>query len=196
MKVDRNFNIGYSTLCLPFNMSVETFTGGDTDAYVAYLSDVQESNGVTSLYFVNMQMIEANKPCIIYLSKPMDAPTFSNIAVHSPESKTFTGGAWSMYGNYTPGFSMYGKYGVAHNAQIKKGGAASTLNAYSAYLVGPAATNAKIMFGEYVEEEDITGISDISNETTTQSNGKYADNQQIIILHNGKKYRINGTLIK
>lgn len=195
--VDRNFNIGYSTLCLPFNMSVETFTGGDTDAYVAYLSDVQESNGVTSLYFVNMQMIEANKPCIIYLSKPLDAPTFSNIAVHSPESKTFTGGAWSMYGNYTPGFSMYGKYGVARNAAIMKGGAASTLNAYSAYLVGPAnAANAKVMFGEYVEEEDITGISDISSETTIQRNGKYAGNQQIIILHNGKKYRINGTLIK
>lgn len=195
--VDRNFNIGYSTLCLPFNMSVETFTGGDTDAYVAYLSDVQESNGVTSLYFVNMQMIEANKPCIIYLSKPLDAPTFSNIAVHSPESKTFTGGAWSMYGNYTPGFSMYGKYGVARNAAIMKGGAASKLNAYSAYLVGPAnAANAKVMFGEYVEEEDITGISGISSETATQSNGKYAGNQQIIILHNGKKYRINGTLIK
>ena len=197
VKVDRDFNIGYSTLCLPFNMSVETFTGGDTDAYVAYLSDVQESNGVTSLYFVNMQMIEANKPCIIYLSKPLDAPTFSNIAVHSPESKTFTGGAWSMYGNYTPGFSMYGKYGVAHNAQIKKGGAASTLNAYGAYLVGPAnAANAKIMFGEYVEEEEYTGISGIGSETAAQRNGKYAGNQQIIILHNGKKYRINGTLIK
>lgn len=202
VKVDRNFNIGYSTLCLPFNMSVETFTGGDTDAYVAYLSDVQESNGVTSLYFVNMQMIEANKPCIIYLSKPLDAPTFSNIAVHSPKSMTFTGGAWSMYGNYTPGFSMYGKYGVVNNAadhiaNIMKGGAASTLNAYGAYLVGPAnAANAKIMFGEYVEEEEYTGISGISSETTTQSNGKYAGNQQIIILHNGKKYRINGTLIK
>ena len=52
------------------------------------------------------------------------------------------------------------------------------------------------MFGEYVEEEDITGISDISSETATQRNGKYAGNQQIIILHNGKKYRINGTLIK
>ena len=200
--VDRNFNIGYSTLCLPFNMSVETFTGGDTDAYVAYLSDVQESDGVTSLYFVNMQMIEANKPCIIYLSKPLDAPTFSNIAVHSPESKTFTGGAWSMYGNYTPGFSMHGKYGVVNNAadhiaNIMKGGAASKLNAYGAYLVGPAnAADAKIMFGEYVEEEDITGISGISNETATQRNGKYASNQQIIILHNGKKYRINGTLIR
>ena len=107
-----------------------------------------------------------------------------------------------MYGNFTPGFSMYGKYGVVNNAadhiaNIMKGGAASKLNAYGAYLVGPAnATNAKIMFGEYVEEEDITGISDISNETATQRNGKYAGNQQIIILHNGKKYRINGTLIK
>ena len=89
------------------------------------------------------------------------------------------------------------KYGVANNAQIRKGGAASKLNAYSAYLVGPAnAANAKVMFGEYVEEEDITGIYDISTETTTQRNGKYAGNQQIIILHNGKKYRINGTLIK
>lgn len=197
VKVDRDFNIGYSTLCLPFNMSVETFTGGDTDAYVAYLSDVQESNGVTSLYFVNMQMIEANKPCIIYLSKPLDAPTFSNIAVHSPESKTFTGGAWSMYGNYTPGFSMYGKYGVANNAQIMKGGPASTLNAYGAYLVGPTnANNAKIAFGEFVEEEEFTGISNINGVADSQRNGKYIDNQQIIILRNGKRYRVSGIEVK
>ncbi|MCR5068227.1 MAG: hypothetical protein K6A78_00235, partial [Prevotella sp.] len=195
--VDRNFNIGYSTLCLPFNMSVETFTGGDADAYVAYLSDVQESNGVTSLYFANMQMIEANKPCIIYLSKPLDAPTFSNIAVHSPETKTFTAGAWTMYGNFTPGFSMYGKYGVARNAAIMKGGSASTLNAYGAYLTGPSnAAGAKIVFGELVEDDDATGISVIDNESTTQRNGKYADNQQIIILHNGKRYKVNGALIK
>ena len=142
-------------------------------------------------------MIEANKPCIIYLSKPLDAPTFSNIAVHSPEAKTFTAGAWSMYGNFTPGFSMYGKYGVARNAAIMKGGSASTLNAYSAYLVGPAnANNAKIVFGELVEDDDPTGISVINDESTTQRNGKYAANQQIIILHNGKRYKVNGALIK
>ena len=192
----REFNAGYSTLCVPFNTTVSEFTNGDTEAYVAYLSDVKEDNGVTTLVFSNTTEIKANTPYILYLSKGLSNPTLIEKPVFTPETRAFYSSSWSMHGNFTPGFSMYGKYGVAHNAQIKKGGAASTLNAYGAYLVGPAAANAKIMFGEYVEEEDITGISDISSETTTQSNGKYADNQQIIILHNGKKYRINGTLIK
>ncbi len=196
--VAREFNAGYSTLCVPFNTTVSEFTNGDTEAYVAYLSDVKEDNGVTTLVFSNTTEIKANTPYILYLSKVLSTPTFIEKPVFLlSDTRVFHSNSWSMYGNYTPGFSMYGKYGVAHNAQIKKGGAASTLNAYGAYLVGPAnATNAKIMFGEYVEEEEYTGISGIGSETAAQRNGKYAGNQQIIILHNGKKYRINGTLIK
>lgn len=196
--VAREFNAGYSTLCVPFNTTVSEFTNGDTEAYVAYLSDVKEDNGVTTLVFSNTTEIKANTPYILYLSKVLSTPTFIEKPVFLlSDTRVFHSNSWSMYGNYTPGFSMYGKYGVARNAAIMKGGAASKLNAYSAYLVGPAnAANAKIMFGEYVEEEDITSISDISSETATQRNGKYAGNQQIIILHNGKKYRINGTLIK
>lgn len=194
---ERTFNAGYSSLCIPFNISVNEFTNGDEEAYVAYLSDVVENNGTHTLIFTNSDKIEADKPYILYLSKALDKPVFTNIPVFASEVVETKSSAWSMYGNFTPGFSMYGKYGVARNAAIMKGGAASKLNAYSAYLVGPAnAANAKVMFGEYVEEEDITGISDISSETTIQRNGKYAGNQQIIILHNGKKYRINGTLIK
>ena len=144
-----------------------------------------------------MQMIEANKPCIIYLSKSLDAPTFSNIAVHSAESKSFTSGSWSMYGNFTPAFSMYGKYGVAYNAKIMKGGSSSKLNAYGAYLVGPANANAKLYFGgfENVEEEP-TGIVITNGDKDALPNGKFADDQQIIILHNGKRYRVSGVMLR
>ena len=88
--------------------------------------------------------IEANRPCIIYLSKALDAPSFSDLAVHSAEAGYITAGSWTMTGNYTPGFSMYGKYGVANNARIMKGGSNSTLNGLSAYITGPANANAKI----------------------------------------------------
>ncbi len=195
--LDRNFNAGYSTLCLPFSMSVSQFTGGDTEAYVAYLSEVVESNGKTSILFTNTTEIEANTPCIIYLSKALDAPTFNNIAVHESAAKTITAGSWTMRGNFTPAFSMHGKYGVAYNAKIMKGGSSSTLNAYSAYLTGPANANAKLYFGgfENVEEEP-TGIVITNGDKDALPNGKFADDQQIIILHNGKRYRVSGVMLR
>ncbi len=195
--VAREFNAGYSTLCVPFNTTVSEFTNGDTEAYVAYLSDVKVDNGVTTLVFSNTTEIKANTPYILYLSKVLSTPTFIEKPVFLSDTRVFHSNSWTMYGNYTPGFSMYGKYGVARNAAIMKGGSASTLNAYGAYLTGPSnAAGAKIVFGELVEDDDATGISVITDESTTQRNGKYADNQQIIILHNGKRYKVNGALIK
>ncbi|MBQ3805375.1 MAG: hypothetical protein II844_06160 [Prevotella sp.] len=195
--VDRNFKAGYSTLCLPFNMSVEKFTGGDTEAYVAYLSDVVEGNGTTKLLFTNTQEIEANMPCIIYLSQPLNAPSFSDLAVHKASAKTTSVGSWTMTGNYTPGFSMYGKYGVANNAKIMKGGSSSTLNALSAYITGPAAANAKLFFGGFFDdEEEATGISDVNANDASLKNGKFVDDKQIVILHNGRRYYVGGTRVK
>ncbi|MBR6190704.1 MAG: hypothetical protein IKQ68_00865 [Prevotella sp.] len=195
--VDRNFKAGYSTLCLPFNMSVEKFTGGDTEAYVAYLSDVVEGNGTTKLLFTNTQEIEANMPCIIYLSQPLNAPSFSDLAVHKASAKTTSVGSWTMTGNYTPGFSMYGKYGVANNAKIMKGGSSSTLNALSAYITGPAAANAKLFFsGFFDDEEEATGISDVNANDASLKNGKFVDDKQIVILHNGRRYYVGGARVK
>ena len=189
--VDRNFKAGYSTLCLPFNMSVEKFTGGDTEAYVAYLSDVTDKNGEYTLHFVNAAEIEANRPCIIYLSKALDAPSFSDLAVHSAEAGYLTAGSWTMTGNYTPGVSMYGKYGVANNARIMKGGSNSTLNGLSAYITGPANANAKIAFGSIDEEDTPTAINAVNGEASLK-NGKFADNDDIIIRHGDKNYRVSG----
>ncbi len=193
--IDRNYNAGYSTLCVPFNMDVNTFTGGDEDAYVAYLNDVTETNGTTSLIFVNTDEILANRPCIIYLSKALSAPSFSNIALYETKENNSTIGSWSITGNYTSGFSMYGKYGVANNSKIVKGGSSSTLNALSAYITGPSNANAKLYFGN-VEEDDPTGVQSVNENSNTLSNGKFADDQQIIIIHNGKKYYLNGAMIK
>ena len=78
-----------------------------------------------------------------------------------------------------------------------KGGSSSKLNAYGAYLVGPANANAKLYFGgfENVEEEP-TGIVITNGDKDALPNGKFADDQQIIILHNGKRYRVSGVMLR
>ena len=190
--VNRNFKAGYSSLCVPFNTTVSEFTNGDEEAFVAYLSEVIENNGSHTLVFTNTNQIEANKPYIIYLSKALSSPTVANKPVFQSEAKTITADSWTMTGNYTPGFSMYGKYGVANNAAIKKGGSNSTLNALSAYIEGPAnSAGAKIVFGAIEEDDEPTGVNTVSS-STTQADGKFAEQNAIIIKHNGKKYRLNG----
>ena len=145
--VNRSFNAGYSTLCVPINTTVSEFTGGDEEAHAYYLSDTSiNTDGTYTLTFTKTDNIKANKPYIIYLSKALSAPAFTSQAVFAEEPKTVTCGNWSMTGNYTVGKSMAGLYGVAKNASIMKGGANSTLNGMTAFLTGPSNANAKISF--------------------------------------------------
>lgn len=152
VKVDRVFKVGYSTLCVPFNTTVEEFTGGeDSEAYVAYLSGLEQENGSTILVFNNTQTIEANKPYIIYLSKVLEYPEFYNKPVYTENPRTITiQDGWSMTGNYNKGKSMYGLYGVANNAAIMKGSATATLKGLTAFITGPANASVKsrIMYNE------------------------------------------------
>lgn len=152
VKVDRVFKVGYSTLCVPFNTTVEEFTGGeDSEAYVAYLSGLEQENGSTILVFNNTQTIEANKPYIIYLSKVLEYPVFYNKPVYTENPRTITiQDGWSMTGNYNKGKSMYGLYGVANNAAIMKGSATATLKGLTAFITGPANASVKsrIMYNE------------------------------------------------
>lgn len=154
--VNRTFKAGFSTLCVPFNTTIEEFTGGkDSEAYVAYLSEVEENNGSSVLIFTNGSEIEANKPYIIYLSKDLVAPTVTDKPVFSESPKTVTVGKWSMTGNYTVGKSMYNLYGVAKNSDFMIGGPESTINGLTAYVTGPvnATVKSRIMI------EEANGIS-------------------------------------
>ncbi len=143
--LNRTFKSGYSTLCVPFNTTVAEFTGGDAEAFAAYFSKVEEIDGICTLGFTNTKNIEANQPYIIYLSEALEAPSFKDKPVFAENAKTVTVGDWSMTGNYTPNKSMEGLYGVANNAEIRKGGSSSYINGFTAYLTGSTA-NARIRF--------------------------------------------------
>lgn len=155
--VNRTFKAGFSTLCVPFNTTIEEFTGGeDSEAYVAYLSDVEENNGSSVLIFTNGSEIEANKPYIIYVSKDLVAPKVTDKPVFSENPKTVTVGKWSMTGNYTVGKSMYNLYGVAKNSDFMIGGPESTINGLAAYVTGPINSTVK----SRIMTEEANGISD------------------------------------
>lgn len=180
VKVARSFNDKFSSLCLPFNVSVDDFTSNDSEAYVAYFSNVESGDdGATTLLFKNSNKIEANKPCIIYLSKALENPSFTNLPVFEENAMTIVKNyGWSMTGNYQAGMSMYGKYGVANNSDIRHGGEGSTINGLTAYLkhTGSGAS-AKIRIVD-------------SNGATIVENVKLEDEATVTTI-----YTINGTKV-
>lgn len=177
VNVERDFKVGYSSLCLPFNMTVAKFTNNDANAYVAYFCDVEEENGSTTLVFTNSDNIEANKPCIIYLSQALSNLTFLDLPVYEENAMTVTKNGWSMTGNYEANFNMNNKYGVADNIDIRRGGSSSTLNGLTAYLTGPVNGSAKARIVD-------------SNGATIVENVKLEDEATVTAI-----YTINGTKV-
>lgn len=172
--LNRSFSPGYSTICLPFNTDVEELTGGDNEAYVAYLSDVETDNDNTAtLVFTNGTEIVANRPYILYLGRELDAPVFTNKAVYAELPKSVAINDWSMTANYEVGKSMAGIYGVAKNSSIMKGGANSTLNGFTAFLTGPANAQANARFADSGEVVgiDVSSASDVTIEGIYTSGG-------------------------
>lgn len=169
VRVNRAFNAGYSTICLPFDATVSELTGGDNGAFATYLADVNMKDGGYNLIFNNTQEIKANKPYIIYLTAPLSQMEVKDKAVYQRNPQTIYVDVWSMSGNYTPNKSMAGLYGIANNLKIMKGGQSSYLNGLTAYLTGPQnmVNAAKIVFAN--DWNDATDITTTESDTNADS---------------------------
>ena len=100
-----------------------------------------KADGYT-LYFKKVEdgTILANQPYLIYLSQSVASPiVFENVTAVQPQAADVTKNGWTMHGNYTPGTSMNGRYGIA-GGKLCLGGSNATLNAYTAYFKAPATT--------------------------------------------------------
>lgn len=179
ISLNRTFRAGYSSLALPFNTSVGELVGIDYDAendWLAQLSVVTYNahDGYT-LYFRKVAdgQIRANEPYILHLAAGADCPVFRNIRVEEPVpgEHTATGGVdngnvsytqWTMKANYTPGMSMQGMYGIAGD-RLMLGGSASTINAYTAYIVPPASAPARVRIALQDEEGNTTDIISVGD---------------------------------
>lgn len=178
--VNNTLKLGYSTIALPFNTTVETLTGraaNDND-WVAQLSVVTyNAKDGYSLYFKKSNTIEANQPYILHLGSAVDSPVFTNVSVVAAEeaTKNATNGVyltdWTMHSNYSHNFDMEGKYGVVNGEGIlKKGTTGSTLKAFHAYMTGPAAAGVK---AAYLDEDEADGILELLNAEATEPENIY-----------------------
>lgn len=156
IQLDRKLSAGWNTLCLPFDCNVsELGEGVVAQQFVAY-----DPN--TGLDFAIVDQLEANKPYMVYCPTEIPAMTLTftgrEIYAAAPQPVSFNG--MNFIGNYEPGFSMYGKYGVAQNKLIK-GGANATVNGTRAYFEYAEPETQAVFRINYQQESGTTGIENI-----------------------------------
>ncbi len=123
------------TLTIPFDYNISGIEG----AYVAQLAFVTHNQFDSyTLYFKKLEsgQMTANQPYIVWLPDEIPDLVCNDVEVVAPKAKSVNNDrtqGWTMQGNYEPGFSMDGLYGIA-GGQFRLGTQGSTINAYTAYF--------------------------------------------------------------
>lgn len=161
--LDRTLAAGWNTICLPFDCHVsELGEGVLAQQFAAYDPEI-------GLSFSLVEQMSANVPYMIYCPKEIPAQTivFSGREIYgaAPQSVSYNG--MTFIGNYEPGFSMYGKYGVAQN-KLLKGGPNAILNGTRAYFeyAEPAAGAMLRINYQPANNNGTTGIETVWSEKT------------------------------
>ena len=164
---------GYNTIALPFSTNVQELTRRtNDDDWVAQLSTVtyNQHDGFT-LFFEKVANgeIHAFEPYILYLGEQVVDPSWTNIDLPAASPTTITPSKgysvasspdgnssysdWQMTSNFTAGYSMNGIYGIVNSiGALQRGGATSTINAFTAYITpAPGASGVKIQ-SAYTDE--------------------------------------------
>lgn len=175
--LNRTLKAGYSTLALPFDVTIATLVGDSYNAetdWVAQLNIVAyNAHDGYSLYFKKSAEIAANAPYILHLADAIVNPVYTGSfevaeatsVEHVAEKGVNADGRsytdWAMHSNYIPAFDMVGKYGVVNaDGVLKIGGSGATLSAFGAYITGPAAaggSNQKVAT-RFVDDDELAGI--------------------------------------
>lgn len=161
--LDRSFVVGYSTLTIPFDYDIEY---NIPNAYAAQLALVtyNKTDGYT-LYFQKVAdgIMRANQPYVIWLPSEITKAQWLGVEVAFEDAgsvSTARTQGWTMQGNYTPGVSMEGMYGIA-GGKMCEGTAGSFINAYTAYFVPPTAAGARVRMAVLGDDGGVTYIDDI-----------------------------------
>lgn len=134
--LERTLPIGYSTITLPFTYDIDNVEGG---AFVAQLELVTHNQqDCYTLYFRKVAdgVMQPNQPYVLYMPFEITNAEWGETAISSPNAQEVIKNGWTMRANYTPELSMTDKFGIAEGL-FRKGGAGSTINAYTAYFIPP-----------------------------------------------------------
>lgn len=140
VKINRTFNAGWSTICLPFATTTSALGAG---VKAQALSSASE----TTLSFTGTETLEANKPYLVYFPSAVNSLSFTEVTVEEQAPVAVTFGAWSFEGTYAASKLMSGLYGVAKQNgedKILMGGTRAQIKATRAFFSTTAA-NVKEM---------------------------------------------------
>lgn len=172
--LNRTLSAGHSTLTLPFGTEIREISD-NSEAYAAQLALVtyNKADGYT-LYFQKVtdgQMV-ANQPYVVYLPNKIENPTWKNVTVVTPNAESIEVSNWTMQGNYTPGLSMSGKYGIAEGL-FRKGGIDSKINAYTAYFTFHGTQKVRARVAVMDEGGNTTYIGELKDGVLQTEEGIY-----------------------
>ena len=181
--LNRTYNEGWNTICLPFGTAVSTFgTNAKAYAFTGY------ENG--ALQFSNVTTLTAGTPYLLYLDKNITSPlSVSNVTVVS-EAAGVKYGTAEFQGTFAliAAPDMDGKWGVTAAGKIGKGNASAFINGFRAYFELPdGATPARLAISE-------DGVSTVINDITTyegQKNVYNLNGQRVETIKKGGLYIIN-----
>lgn len=164
------------TLTLPFDSNISDI-GGDYAAQLALVT-YNKADGYT-LYFQKVAEgnMMANQPYIVYAKNGFKEPLkWVNITVaETIEAKEVNNDrtqGWTMQGNYTPGLSMSGNYGIAEGL-FRKGGINSKINAYTAYFTFLGTQNVRARVAVMDEGGNTTYIGELKDGVLQTEEGIY-----------------------
>lgn len=192
--LQRKFNAGWNTVCLPFTVSdIEGFFGAGAKAY--NFTSFTDGN----LGFTNVAELTASYPYIVYVPAAItDDIALTNITIASSDAS-----AWYRYqsgayfrgtyapiaaGGWTKNVDTDVIYGVTSAGKIQKAGASATMKGFRAYFDLPAGATARLAI-----YDDATGITTILDAKELNNDGKVynLNGQRVENAHKGL-YIVNG----
>lgn len=168
VKLNRSLPSGFFTATFPFEYNISEIENdkGET-AYVAQLALVTyNQKDDYTLFFKKVERgtMTPNQPYVVYLPTGVsyENPSFGNVTVNVTDPGSIAVNNWTMQGNYTPGLSMSGKYGIAEGL-FRKGGIDSKINAYTAYFTFLGTQKVRARVAVMDEDGNTTYIGELSD---------------------------------
>ena len=193
VKLNRTFNAGWNTVCLPFAAGyATTFFGEGAKAYAF----TGYENG--ALKFERVYSLQAGVPYIVYVAEAFSEKTLTNVTITDETAATVEFGGAILRGTYAPvAAGEWTKnldndviYGVTPAGKIAKAGASASIKGFRAYFDLPAGAEVKAML---FDGDDATAIQRIDldgaeDEVIYDLNGRRVNsNASGVLIINGKK---------
>lgn len=196
----------YNTLCLPFALTAEQLANDDCPLKGCTLKEVTGASmsadgSKMTIQLTQATALEAGKPYLIKWKAGEDivSSTFTGVTITKSEPSTISGTNLDVIGTFAPktmkasdtDLFFLGAENKFYTSNVEAG---ADLKGYRCYFKLKDANPTKSL--NIVLDDEATGISELIGESLEVREGKYLENGRVVIMRNGKKYNVNGQIIK